>query len=158
LLLPTMTGGTPSDSWWWLAVPAPHSGTPLDLAATIGSSMAILGGCLLLARAAPGAIRVLAAVGAIPLTLYSAHMVALAADRHAVAGGPVHLLPQLAGVALVAAGVRWAGRRGPLEAVVARTSGAARRVAGNRLNDRYRRRGGVPGHPNATGRSVGGER
>ncbi|HWN31498.1 MAG TPA: hypothetical protein VNP03_02095, partial [Pseudonocardia sp.] len=158
LLLRTMNGGTPSDSWWWLAVPAPHSGTPLDLATTTGSSLAILGGCLLLARASPGTTRALAAVGAIPLTLYSAHLVALVIDSHAVAGGPAHLLPELAGVVLIAAGVRWAGRRGPLEAIVAGTSGAVRRAARTRLNSRYRRFEGIPDPTNMTGGSVEGER
>jgi uncharacterized membrane protein len=158
LLLRTMSGGTPSDSWWWLAVTAPHSGTPFDLAATTGSSLAILGGCLLLARAIPRATRAFAAVGAIPLTLYSVHMVALVVDRHAVAGGPAHLLPELAGVVLIAAAVRWAGGRGPLEAIVARTSRAVRRAASTRLNGEYRRSGGGPVPTKVTPGSAEGER
>jgi uncharacterized membrane protein len=157
-LLRTMTGGTPSDSWWWLAVPAPHSGTPLDLAATTGSSLAVLGGCLLLVRATPRTTRALATVGAIPLTLYTVHMVTLAVDRHAVAGGPVHLIPQLAGMVLIAAAVRWAGRRGPLEAILAGSSTAARRAARTWLNSEYRRFGGIPDSTRMTGEPVEGER
>ena len=37
-------GTTPTDSWWWLAVDAPHSGTPFDLAHTTGTALAVLGG------------------------------------------------------------------------------------------------------------------
>ena len=43
-------GTTPSTSWWWLAVSAPHSGTPLDLLHTTGTALAVIGGCLLSPR------------------------------------------------------------------------------------------------------------
>ena len=53
---PTLTHGlhgtTPTGTWWWLATVAPHSGTPLDLAQTIGSAMAVIGVCLLVTRIA----------------------------------------------------------------------------------------------------------
>ena len=86
-------GVPPTTSWWWQAVASPHTGTPFDLAATIGSALVVLGVCLLLAQAAarttssrlaPGRwlIAVLAAAGSMTLTLYSLHVVA--ADRAAV--------------------------------------------------------------------------
>ena len=45
-------GTVPTDTWWWLAVEAPHTGTPFDLAHTTGTALAVLGAMLLLARAA----------------------------------------------------------------------------------------------------------
>ena len=45
-------GTTPTDSWWWLTIMAPHSGTPFDLAHTTGTALAVLGAMLLLARVA----------------------------------------------------------------------------------------------------------
>ena len=42
-------GTTPTNgSWEWLLVDAPHSGTPFDLAHTIGTALAVIGLCLLL--------------------------------------------------------------------------------------------------------------
>ena len=46
-------GVTPTDSWWWLAVRAPHSSTPFDLAHTIGSALVVIGIALLLGAVAP---------------------------------------------------------------------------------------------------------
>ena len=122
-------GTVPTDTWWWLAVEAPHTGTPPDLAHTTGTALAVLGAMLLLARAVPWAVWALAAVGRLPLTLYTLHVAALAlvpyGDGEAVL--VVHLLAALAiGVAL-----RVAGRRGPLETLVGAASSSVRRaVAG----------------------------
>ena len=69
-----------SSSWWYLALPAPHSHTPIDLLHTLGSAAAVLGAALLLSRipAVSRALSPLAAMGAMSLTLYSAHLVLLA--------------------------------------------------------------------------------
>jgi uncharacterized membrane protein len=86
-------GVPPTTTWWWQAVASPHTGTPFDLASTIGSSLAVLGVCLLLSQAAARTTRrwlglprwlvaVLAAAGSMTLTLYSLHVVA--ADQLAV--------------------------------------------------------------------------
>ena len=122
--------------WWWLAVEAPHTGTPFDLAHTTGTALAVLGAMLLLARAAPALVWPLAAVGAMPLTLYTLHVTALAVvpvrggvrrpgSRRLDAAGGSHLVAAL----VIGVTVRAAGRRGPLEAVVARRvgRGASRR-------------------------------
>ena len=73
-------GTTPTDSWGWLAMAAPHTGTPFDLIGTTGSAMAILGLCLLAVRV--DWLRVLshpvAAAGSMTLTLYTLHVLALA--------------------------------------------------------------------------------
>jgi hypothetical protein len=39
-----------SSSWWYLALPAPHSHTPVDVTHTLGSAMVVLGAALLLTR------------------------------------------------------------------------------------------------------------
>lgn len=70
-------GTTPEGSWWWLAVAAPHTATPFDLAATIGSSMAVLGLFLLiLDRPRVWAVP-LVSVGGMTLSLYTLHVVML---------------------------------------------------------------------------------
>jgi uncharacterized membrane protein len=80
-------GVPPTTTWWWQAVASPHTGTPFDLASTIGGSLVVLGVCLLLAQAlarttspwlAPPRwlVAVLAATGSMTLTLYSLHVVA----------------------------------------------------------------------------------
>ncbi len=77
-------GNTPTDRWAWLLVGAPHSSTPFDLAQTIGSGLAVIGGCLLLVGVLPRPVgRVVAVVfgaGTMTLTLYSLHAV-LRTDR-----------------------------------------------------------------------------
>lgn len=86
-------GVPPTTTWWWQAVASPHTGTPFDLATTIGSALVVLGVCLLLAHAAARTsagwlaparwlLAMLAATGSMTLTLYSLHVVA--ADQIAV--------------------------------------------------------------------------
>ncbi|GAA3233687.1 hypothetical protein GCM10017691_29510 [Pseudonocardia petroleophila] len=115
------SGTTPVDTWWWLVVDAPHSGTPFDLAHTTGTALAVLGLALLLPRSV---LWLPAAVGAVPLTLYTGHVVWLA-DRP-TEGIPT-LLTHLAVAVAVGVGLRLAGRRGPLETVVSAPGRALRR-------------------------------
>lgn len=134
----SLFGTTPTTSWWWLAVSGPHSGTPLDLLHTTGTALLVLGGCLLavplLQRSRAGAALVfpLASAGAMTLTLYCLHVLALAVMRQ-LPGGAVELA-QAPGrvwvthvvVALLVATL-WRGTalrlgtrgRGPVEAVAA---------------------------------------
>lgn len=130
-------GTTPSTSWWWLAVSAPHSGAPLDLLHTTGTALAVIGGCLLLAAALHGRWRWLvlpvAAAGSMTLTLYTLHVAALAAVRSADANpevsSPTVFWAVNAIFALVLASAwQFTGRRGPLEAVAADMSAAARQI------------------------------
>ena len=126
-------GTVPTDTWWWLAVEAPHTGTPFDLAHTTGTALMVLGMMLLLARAAPVLVWPLAAVGAIPLTLYTLHVTALALfpveAAHAAGTSAGELLvTHLLAALVIGVAVRAAGRRGPLEAVVRALSGGARRA------------------------------
>lgn len=115
-LLERQYGSTPTDTWWWLAVQIPHSGTPFDLAHTTGTALAVLGLLLLVGTLPHRALWVPAAVGAVPLTLYTAHAVLLAAypgdDDTTV------FLAHLVGAVVVGVVLRAAARRGPLERAV----------------------------------------
>jgi hypothetical protein len=115
-------GTTPTGSWWWLAVSAPHSGAPPDLLHTIGTSLAVIGLCLLLAPLAPRLFAVAFGAGAMTLTLYSVHVLlrvpplwstdsATSFGRHVVL------------VLVVGAAFRLLGRSGPLERLVATIAG-----------------------------------
>lgn len=114
----TQYGVTPTSTWWWLAVDTPHATTTLDLAHTTGTSLALLGAALLIARRLRWLLLPLAAAGSMTLTLYTAHVLVVG----------THLLPdnelrsyavQVAGVVGFAMLWRLTNRRGPLEQLVA---------------------------------------
>ncbi|MDQ4007981.1 MAG: DUF1624 domain-containing protein [Actinomycetota bacterium] len=119
-------GTTPTTSWWWLTTSAPHSGTPFDLFQTIGSSLLVLGLCLLACRLAPRVLGLAFAAGTMTLTLYSLHLVAL----HLELGPPrdtVNLYGWHVAAAVVFA-VAWRATlgRGPLERFTRTCSQTAR--------------------------------
>lgn len=125
-------GTTPTTTWWWLGTDAPHSGTPLDLAQTIGSALAVLGLMLLLGRLAnplvQAVLRPLAAVGALTLTVYTLHVVFLNSPLDTFDALPGYLV-QIAVAALGALAWRRAVGRGPLESLVRVVARAAGRAA-----------------------------
>lgn len=139
-------GTTPTTSWWWLAVAARHSSTPLDLLHTTGTATALLGALLLLTNAPrlSAAARVLvaplAAVGALTLTVYSAHIVFLNSplDRFGALTG--YLVQVAVAIAFAMAWRRFVGR-GPLEWAVTWLAGRASAVASK---DRVRQRRSSP--------------
>ncbi|MCJ0872926.1 heparan-alpha-glucosaminide N-acetyltransferase domain-containing protein [Streptomyces sp. AP-93] len=116
-------GAVPSTSWDWLLVAGPYSQTPLETLGNSGVGAALIG---LLALAAHGAgraatrlLRPLAAVGAMALTVYVAHALALAVFLRGWSGWGV--LAAFSGVAVIAC-LAWGHflrgtelRRGPLE-------------------------------------------
>jgi len=111
-------GNVPTDTAWWLASDAPHTTTPLDMAATTGSSLLVLGLALLAAQALPRPLAPLAAVGSMPLTLYTAHIVLLGSTDTTE---PLRYYWLQVAAALVFATLwRRVLGRGPLEAAVAR--------------------------------------
>ncbi|MCA1735769.1 MAG: DUF1624 domain-containing protein [Actinobacteria bacterium] len=117
-------GVTPTDSLLYLAVATPHSAAPLDLLHTIGSSLFVVAVALLIVRV----LGWLAAAGAMTLSLYTIHVLALATragieDRSTLL--VVHVI-----IAFVAGWI-WAQLvgRGPLEQLLASTSARARAVA-----------------------------
>lgn len=116
-----------TSSWWWLAVRAPYTVTPITLLSTLGVAMAVLGAVLLLTRI-PGVPRLLTSVvaaGTMTLTLYCAHAVVLATG---VLGDQPRVLFVLLVAAALAFAVAWRRRRGPgpLERVVTRAANGAR--------------------------------
>jgi hypothetical protein len=70
-------GTTPTESWWWLSVVSPHSGTTFDLVHTTGTAAAVIGLALLAARVGPAVWAVIFGAGAMPLSVYSLHVVML---------------------------------------------------------------------------------
>lgn len=120
-------------SWWYLALPSPHANTPLDLAHTLGSAMAVLGAALLVTRipAARRALQPMAAVGGMTLTLYSAHIVLLSSGLLEDYSTILWLI--MVGCSIAFA---WVWRRrfgqGPLERPVAAVASRARRAVARR--------------------------
>ena len=124
----TPTGG----AWQWLLVVAPHSGTPFDLAQTIGSALLVTGLCLLVVGVLPEAgerfVAVFFGAGAMTLTLYTLHVVMKTPEVWPAERPDTyvwHVLVVL-GVGSLYAGQR---RRGPLEQGVALASGSLTRAA-----------------------------
>jgi uncharacterized membrane protein len=138
-----MFGTTPpGDTAAWLLVDAPHSATPFDLAATIGSSLLVVGAALLAVRAVarhPAAVRLVAVVfgaGTMTLSLYSLHVL-LRTPSLPPPDGPDGYVAHL--LVLVALGATYValGRRGPLERVVGRASSAAAAHTPGTRRDRH---------------------
>jgi uncharacterized membrane protein len=132
-------GTTPTGSWWWLAVRAPHTATPFELVHTIGTSLVVIAVCVAAGRLFPRLLAVVFGAGAMTLTLYSAHVV-LRAKGVWDADGTATFVGQGLLALLVGAAYRAARRRGPLETGVATVSGAARQVVTSRDVRRARAR------------------
>ncbi|WP_371030888.1 heparan-alpha-glucosaminide N-acetyltransferase domain-containing protein [Pseudoclavibacter sp. JSM 162008] len=130
-------GTTPTESSWFLASPAPHSGTTFDLAITAGTSLIAIGLCLAVClRLGDATLRVLGpalGAGATPLTIYTLHVIVAGVTYTAlVHGGVLADAPELfwlvssapiwlihvACALAVGAVFFWWRRRGPLEAAV----------------------------------------
>jgi uncharacterized membrane protein len=106
-------GTTPTGTWWWLAVAAPHTATPLDLAATIGSSLAVLGLFLLVLPHPAWWAEPLVAMGGMTLTLYTLHVLLLSGPLPATV--PLAYLWHVLVVAALAVLWRRFVGQGPLE-------------------------------------------
>lgn len=118
-------GTHPAESGWWLGVWVPHSGSVVDLAHTVGTSLLVLGVCLWLVRVTASLPwSVLAGAGTMSLTFYTAHVLLLASPlgdvgplaRHTATG----LALQAALTVVIGAVVASRDRRGPLESVVSK--------------------------------------
>ncbi|GAB3459705.1 heparan-alpha-glucosaminide N-acetyltransferase domain-containing protein [Kineococcus endophyticus] len=115
-------GTVPTDSPWFLAVVTAHSGTPFDLLHTAGTALAVIGGACLLPGAVTRFLVPVAALGSMPLTVYTGHVLALAGTDEESTG----LLGLHVVVALVAATLwRLVVGRGPLETAVGAVASAA---------------------------------
>ncbi|WP_432572766.1 heparan-alpha-glucosaminide N-acetyltransferase domain-containing protein [Kineococcus sp. SYSU DK005] len=118
----TFHGTAPTASPWFLAVAEPHSGTPLDLLHTSGTALAVLGAALLLPAALTRFLLPVAAFGSMPLSAYTAHVLALAAHP---GDAPSLLAAHVLLGLLLATGWRLAFGRGPLESALSGAAGAA---------------------------------
>ncbi|MCY1159903.1 MAG: hypothetical protein MOP51_2928 [Citricoccus sp.] len=105
----------------WFTLATPHSGAPLDLLLTCGTSAMVLGACLLLCTVGRGVLTYplmpLIGAGSMTLTLYVGHLVALDAFESATAGWPRPGLLIAYWVGCLVAGTIWRGFgwKGPLE-------------------------------------------
>lgn len=119
----------------WFTLATPHSGAPLDLLLTCGTSAMVLGVCQLLCTVGRGVLTYplmpLIGAGAMTLTLYVGHLVALDAFETATADWPRLGLLIAYWVGCLVAGTIWRGFgwKGPLEWGV---SQVASTVAGQR--------------------------
>ena len=126
-------GTTPTSTWWWLAVDAPHTSTPLDLARTTGIALAVVGAMLWLDAVQHPALRTavttlrapLAAAGAMTLTFYTLHVLFLNSPFDVFEPGPGYVV-QVVAVLLLGLAWRATAGRGPLETLA---SAAGRRAA-----------------------------
>ncbi|KLU11061.1 hypothetical protein ABL57_03340 [Kocuria sp. SM24M-10] len=116
----------PTTTWWWLAIPGPHTNTPLALLHGLGASMAVLGGFLLLARRLQGWLLPLSAMGSMTLTLYTTHLLALSTEVHYDQPYLWFVLHLLIAAAFALVWQRFLGQ-GPLERLIARAVSATRR-------------------------------
>jgi uncharacterized membrane protein len=130
-------GTTPTSTWWWLAVNAPHTSTPFDLMGTTGAATALLGAMLLLGHVtAPPVLRrvitigmaPLAVAGSMTLTLYTAHIAFIHSDYDTYSPTNGYLL-QVATALLMGLAWRATAGRGPLETLVTALATRARQWA-----------------------------
>jgi hypothetical protein len=124
-------GNTPTTTWWWLAVDAPHSSTPLDLLHTTGVALGLLGALLLLASVARPArvlLAPLAAAGSMTLSLYSAHVLLVASDLLPDDRETSYVVQVCAALVLALLWRHFLGR-GPLERAIALLADPVRRAA-----------------------------
>jgi uncharacterized membrane protein len=113
----------PESSPWWLAIATPHTNTPLALASSLGMALLVLGVVLLVASRAGRWLGPLNAMGAMTMTLYTAHMLALSLEVHYDAPLLWYLVQLAVAVLFAMVWSRQVGR-GPLEKLM--TAGSQR--------------------------------
>ncbi|WP_349827648.1 heparan-alpha-glucosaminide N-acetyltransferase domain-containing protein [Brevibacterium litoralis] len=134
-------GTTPTDSWWWLAIAGPHSGTPLDLLSTTGLAIAVLGLCIAADAALKDrtwALAPLSAPGSMPLSIYCGHVVAVEITKVTLPQTPAGDFGEfvLHVVLAVVFAIGWklfVGARGPLEWPVTLATKGVHRALGARM-------------------------
>ncbi|MFC4905476.1 MULTISPECIES: heparan-alpha-glucosaminide N-acetyltransferase domain-containing protein [Kocuria] len=115
----------PDTTWWWMLIPGPHTNTPIAILYGLGSGTAVLGAFLLIGRKSGAWLLPLSAAGSMTLTLYTAHLLALAAMVHYEVP-MLWFLIHAGGAAVFAVAWQRAYGQGPLERALARTAGAGR--------------------------------
>lgn len=77
-MMHSVSGQVPTDSWWWLAIGAPHTGTTFEMAEAVGQGLVVLVLCMFLCDRLRVLMYPLTSVGRMPLTVYAGHILALA--------------------------------------------------------------------------------
>ncbi|MHC5559848.1 heparan-alpha-glucosaminide N-acetyltransferase domain-containing protein [Kocuria sp. U4B] len=116
----------PDTTWWWQAAISPYSNTSLHVLHNLGSVLAALGIALLVTRAGGKVFSPFAAIGAMTLTLYSAHCVILAIEVLDEDRPMLSLWIQILSFMLFATLWRTAIGKGPLEGIISDASDWAR--------------------------------
>jgi uncharacterized membrane protein YeiB len=119
--------GVPDSSAWWLAIATPHTNTPLALASSLGLAVLALGVFLLVSRRAGRWLLPLYALGAMTLTLYTGHLLALSLGVHEDQPALWYTVHVLTAAVFAVAWSRWMGR-GPLERAVSAVVTRAKRL------------------------------
>lgn len=117
----------PNTSAWWLALDTPHAGTTLAIGASLGMGLLVTGACLLITAKVGKLLAPLAAMGSMTLTLYTAHLLALAPELHYDAPQAWFILHLAVAVTFAWVWRKKAGR-GPLERSVAIAARNARQL------------------------------
>ncbi|SHJ81730.1 Uncharacterized membrane protein YeiB [Nocardiopsis flavescens] len=73
----SISGQVPTDSWWWLAVNTPHTGTTFEILEAVGQGLVVLVLCMWLCDRARTVMYPLTSVGRMPLTVYTGHLVVI---------------------------------------------------------------------------------
>ncbi len=143
-LLANGYGAAPGVEPVWQLLAAPHTGTPADIARTVGIALLVIALLSLVTTVLPErgrrAIEPLRAAGAAPLTVYVVHVTLLSAlvplaggDASELAGGWTAWGLHVAVALGLGAALATSGARGPLEAAVGRLAEAA--AGGSRADD-----------------------
>ncbi|MCY9784906.1 DUF1624 domain-containing protein [Nocardiopsis sp. EMB25] len=117
----SISGQVPTDSWWWLAVGTPHTGTTFEIAQAVGQALIVIVACVWLAERARRLMYPLSSVGRMPLTVYTGHLFAIAVVIGLSSGewrSPWLLEWFVLGAAVFAVLWRIAVGRGPLESLL----------------------------------------
>lgn len=114
-------------SWWWLAIRAHHTGTPIDALHTLGSAIAVLGAVLLVTklRAARRLLWPVGVAGTMTLTIYSASALVMASGLLSDNLGLLYWVEVAGAIIFAVVWHRFMGQ-GPLERMVAMGAGRAR--------------------------------
>ncbi len=117
----------PDASWWWLVIATPHSNTPFAVASSLGMALLVLGLVLLVAPMLGRLLAPLTAMGAMTMTLYTAHLVALSFEVHYDQPVLWYVVQLSVAVIFATAWSRWLGK-GPLERVMSAGADRTKRL------------------------------
>lgn len=122
-------GHLPTDTWWWLTVPGPHTNTPFSIIASAGLAVFVTASFLVVTRLLKYSFSPLIAAGAMTLTLYTLHVAFLTyLGDDVVLHSSMFFVIQVVAILLFATAWSLARGRGPLEELVTTLSTAGGRL------------------------------